>query len=164
MRTGIALGSNLGDRLDHLRAGRDFLLSLHEGHTPAAVSPVYETTPVDCPPDSPAFLNAVLEIYTCLEPAELLAQMSALEKKLGRHTSPLRNAPRPLDLDLLYCGDRQLTLPQLTLPHPRLASRRFVLEPLAAIRPDLILPGHTCTVADHLRDLPPDFSMRPVSW
>lgn len=164
MRTGIALGSNLGDRLAHLRAGRDFLLSLHEGPTPAAVSPIYETTPIDCPPDSPAFLNAVLEINTHIEPAALLAQMSALEKKLGRHTSLLRNAPRPIDLDLLYCGDRPLHLPQLTLPHPRLTSRRFVLEPLAAIRPDLILPGHTRTIADYLRDLPPDTSMRPVPW
>lgn len=164
MRTGIALGSNLGDRLDHLRTGRNFLLSLHEGPNPAAVSPVYETTPIDCPPHSPAFLNAVLEINTHLEPAELLAQMSALEIKLGRHTSPPRNAPRPLDLDLLYGGDRQLHLPQLTLPHPRLTSRRFVLEPLAAIRPDLILPGHSRTIADYLHNLPPDTSMRPVSW
>lgn len=164
MRTGIALGSNLGDRLQHLHAGRDFLLTLHDGPSPAAISPVYETTPVDCPPDSPVFYNAVMEIHTHRQPAEILDILAGMEKKLGRLTSPVRNAPRPLDLDLLYSGEQQINLPHLILPHPRMTQRRFVLEPLDAIRPDLILPGHSRRIRDYLRDLPADNTMRTIPW
>ena len=156
VQTGLALGSNLGDRLAHLRAGRDFLLALHEGPRPPALSPVYETAPVGCPPGSPAFLNAVIEIETSLDPAALLARLAAFEQQLGRPARRITNAPRLLDLDLLYAGDTILDLPTLTVPHPRLAQRRFVLQPLAAIRPQLIIPGQSLTVTQLLAALPDD--------
>lgn len=166
VQTGLALGSNLGDRLAHLRAGRDFLLALHEGPGPPALSPVYETDPVGCPPGSPAFLNAVLEIETSLDPATLLARLAACEQQLGRPARRATNAPRPLDLDLLYAGDTSLDLPDLTVPHPRLAQRRFVLQPLAAIRPQLILPGQSLTVTQLLAALPdaPPVRLSAATW
>ena len=153
MRTGIALGSNLGDRLANLRAGRDFVFTLHEGATPAAVSPVYETSPVDCPAGSPAFLNAVMEIETTLRAAELFEKLSQCERRLGRTEDRAKNSPRPLDLDILYSGDASLIDGKITLPHPRLHLRRFVLQPLADIRPELVLPGQTMTIARLLADL-----------
>lgn len=152
--TAIALGSNLGDRLACLRAGRDFLLALHEGPAPAAISPVYETDPVGCPPGSAAFLNAVIEIETSLEPEALLDAFTAFERDLGRPPERAVNAPRPLDLDILYAGTTAKRTAALTLPHPRLAQRRFVLQPLADIRPHLVLPGQTRTVAQLLFTLP----------
>lgn len=163
MQTGIALGSNLGDRLACLRAGRDFLLALHEGPAPAAVSPVYETEPVGCPPGSSAFLNAVVEIDTPLEPAALLGRLAAFERGLGRPARRSVNAPRPLDLDLLYAGATELRTAHLTLPHPRLAQRRFVLQPLADIRPHLVLPAQSRPVSALLAALPPEPQVRPFA-
>jgi 2-amino-4-hydroxy-6-hydroxymethyldihydropteridine diphosphokinase len=154
VNTGIALGSNLGDRLAHLRAARQLLLTLHEGPEFAAVSPVYETTPVGCPPDSPAFLNAVIEITTALDPATLLDRLATLERDLGRAANRTRNSPRPLDLDILYAGDIAIQTPALTVPHPRLAQRRFVLQPLSDIRPHLVLPGQSRTIAQLLAAVP----------
>ena len=156
MRTGIALGANLGERLAPLRAARASLLALHEGSSPALVSPLYETVPVDCPPDSPAFLNAVIEIETSLDPALLLDHLAALEGQHGRPARRAHHAPRPLDLDILYAGHLVQHTARLTVPHPRLARRRFVLQPLADLRPQLLLPGHSRTIAQHLAALPPD--------
>jgi len=166
MQTGIALGSNLGDRLARLRAGRDFLLGLHVGPVPAAVSAVYETDPVDCPPGSAPFLNAVAVISTALEPSRLLARLAAFERELGRPARRAHHAPRPLDLDILYAGSTVLAGPDLTLPHPRLARRRFMLQPLAELRPQLVLPGQTRTVAALLAALPDQPGVRryAVSW
>ncbi|MEX1045170.1 MAG: 2-amino-4-hydroxy-6-hydroxymethyldihydropteridine diphosphokinase [Chthoniobacterales bacterium] len=161
MQTGIALGSNLGDRLAGLRAGRDFLLALHEGPAPAAVSPVYETDPVGCPPGSFAFLNAVLEIETSLEPDVLLTRLAAFEHTLGRPAERSVNAPRPLDLDILYAGANEIRSADLTLPHPRLAERRFVLQPLADLRPHLVLPGQSRSVWQLLAALPAEPQVRP---
>jgi 2-amino-4-hydroxy-6-hydroxymethyldihydropteridine diphosphokinase len=161
VQTGIALGSNLGDRLACLRAGRDFLLALHEGPDPAAVSPVYETDPVGCPSGSPAFLNAVIEIDTPLEPAALLARLAAFECTLGRQAERSVNAPRPLDLDILYAGTTEIRTADLTLPHPRLTQRRFVLQPLADIRPRLVLPGQSRPVSQLLAALPVEPRVRP---
>ena len=152
--TGIALGSNLGDRLAHLRQGRDLLLSLHEGAAPAACSRVYATEPVDCPPGSPPFLNAVVEIHTSLHPDRLLSQLIQLESELGRPDARGRNTPRPLDLDILYTGELVIDTPALVLPHPRLAARRFVLQPLADVRPDFVLPGDHRPVTQLLAALP----------
>lgn len=160
MRAGIALGSNLGDRGASLRAARTFLLSLHEAAAPALVSPLYETAPVDCPPGSPPFLNAVVEIALSLPPADLLARCTAFERSLGRPVLREKNSPRPVDLDVLYAGDLRIESPSLTLPHPRLAMRLFVLQPLADIRPDLVLPGRTGTVAQLLAAMPPDNAPR----
>lgn len=152
--TGIGLGSNLGDRLAHLGQGRDLLLSLHEGPVPAALSRVYQTEPVDCPPGSAPFLNAVVEIHTSLTPDHLLRLLIGLESALGRPTTRGRNTPRPLDLDILYSGELVIDTATLSLPHPRLAVRRFVLQPLADVRPDFLLPGEKRHVQQLLAALP----------
>jgi len=151
---GLALGSNLGDRWAHLRAARDYLAAFHQGDDDAAVSPVYETDPVDCPPGAAPFLNAVMEISTSLDPEELLARTGAFERRLGRDATRERNAPRPIDIDILYAGDRQIRNAALEVPHPRLTRRRFVVQPLAEIRPRLVLPGQSRTVAELLALLP----------
>jgi 2-amino-4-hydroxy-6-hydroxymethyldihydropteridine diphosphokinase len=159
---GIALGSNLGDRGRHIRLGFDFLRSLsHSGHF--LTSPVYLTEPVDCPPGSPPFLNAVAEIATNLSAEELLSQLQAYELFLGRPEVRPVNSPRPLDLDILYYGTETIRTSTLTVPHPRIAERLFVLEPLAAIRSDLRLPGEIATVGELrealIRDTP--YEQRP---
>lgn len=155
LATGLALGSNLGDRLAHLRQGRDLLLSMHEGPAPAALSPVYETEPVDCPLGSASFLNAVVEIRTSLDPGQLLRQLTRLESELGRSPARGQNAPRSLDLDILYAGQLVIDTPTLILPHPRMTARRFVLQPLADVRPDFVLPGNKRDIAQLLAALPP---------
>lgn len=131
----IALGSNLGDRLASLRAA---VAGLADVGTVVAVSSVYETDPVGVV-DQPAFLNAVLRLRTSLPPHELLAVLLAIEAALGR-VRPYHHAPRTLDLDLLVYDDLVLDTPTLTLPHPRLHERAFVLVPLAEIGPDLVHP------------------------
>lgn len=151
---GIALGSNLGDRLGHLRIARDRLLDLHEGTAADfLVSPLFETEPVDCAPGTAAFFNAVIELHSSLEPLDLLEAAQSIERDLGRASRRPKNAPRTIDVDLLYLGDRMLADDRLDLPHPRLLSRRFVLTPLAAIRPGLVLPGETRPIATCLREL-----------
>lgn len=155
-RVGIALGSNLGDRLAHLRAARDGLRRLAKPGEPLLEAPVYQTEPRFCPAGSPPFLNTVVEIAWEDDPSALLDATQALERALGRTASPERNAPRVIDIDLIYCGDTVLDTEPLVLPHPRLFERRFVLEPLAAIRPDLRLPGRSTTLAEALRDLASD--------
>ncbi len=152
MRFGIALGSNLQDRLALLRFGRTEVLTRSGGQC-LAQSSVYETEPVDCPPGSLPFLNAVLEIECALSPEDLLTQTQAIERAAGRIHSGERNAPRPLDLDLLYADALVLQDEALVLPHPRLHLRRFVLAPLAEIRPELKLPGMHAPVAHLLAGL-----------
>jgi 2-amino-4-hydroxy-6-hydroxymethyldihydropteridine diphosphokinase len=136
-RIGISLGSNLGDRLAHLREAVDRLGPVREGGH-LLRSPVYETEPVDCPPGSGSFYNAVVEIESSLAPLELLAFTQSIERELGRPEVRDRNAPRTIDLDLLYCDQLVLDEPDLVLPHPRMRQRAFVVLPLAAIRPDLV--------------------------
>lgn len=149
---GIALGSNLGDRLRHLQDARDLLVRIAE---PGSLlqAPVYQTAPVACPPESPDFHNTVVEIRYTGSARDLLEATQAIECQLGRVASPQRNAPRVIDLDLLYFGDQRIKDARLELPHPRLTSRRFVLQPLADIRPDLLLPGDQVSIAEHLRRL-----------
>lgn len=163
---GLALGSNLGDRRLHLRDARDFLASLHEGPPSPAVSALYETDPVDCPPGSAPFLNAVMEIVTSLSAEDLAARTGAFERELGREVQRERNSPRPIDIDLLYVGSRTIRSEKLVIPHPRLTQRRFVLQPLADLRPELVLPGETRCIADLLALLPPLPAVRAaaVSW
>lgn len=138
-RIGISLGSNLGDRLAHLREAVDRLGPVREGGH-LLRSPVYETEPVDCPPGSGSFYNAVVEIESSLAPLELLAFTQSIERELGRPEIRDRNAPRTIDLDLLYCDQLVLDEPDLVLPHPRMRQRAFVVLPLAGIRPDLVTP------------------------
>ncbi|MES2470302.1 MAG: 3-methyl-2-oxobutanoate hydroxymethyltransferase [Verrucomicrobiota bacterium] len=147
---GIALGSNVGDRLSHLHAALGALASLGEL---TAVSPAYQTAPVDCQADAPAFLNAVAELHSALEPVALLQALRGIERGLGRPDRRPQNSPRPIDLDILYAGPRVVQEDSLTVPHPRLHLRRFVLEPLAAIRPALILPGFSVNVRTLLDQL-----------
>ncbi len=154
MRAGIAFGSNLGDRLANLKAGRAEVVSLPGVELPVIASGVYETEPVDCAPDTRKFLNAVMEIGYAGAGEELLRELRDIERTHGRPASYERNAPRTLDLDLLYFGGVQISQPDLQLPHPRMLDRRFVLEPLVEIRPDLILPGESAKVAELLRRLP----------
>jgi len=154
MRCGIALGSNLGDRIAHLRAACAALRLLHIGPEAPLISPIYETEPVDCAPDAPAYLNAVMEIGCAHGALGLLRALQQIEHREGRPLSHDYHASRTLDLDLLYVGDTTLQSPALTLPHPRIAQRRFVLQPLADIRPELILPGAHQTVAELLAGLP----------
>jgi len=135
-RTGIALGSNLGDRAAIIRAALDGLRGIATPGEPILTAPLYESDPVGCPDGSPAFLNTVVEIDWPGRPLDLLAATRALEAGLGRVANPVRNAPRLIDIDILYCGELALDHPDLVLPHPRLAERLFVLLPLADIRPE----------------------------
>jgi 2-amino-4-hydroxy-6-hydroxymethyldihydropteridine diphosphokinase len=155
-RAGIALGSNLGDRLAHLRAAAIRLREIAAPGEPVLTAPVYQTEPRHCPPGSPDFHNSVIEICFSGDAHLLLESARAIEVKLGRTRDAARNAPRVIDLDLLYFGDTCHSDGDLTIPHPRLAQRRFVLQPLADIRPELVLPGQTLTVAGLLAALSPD--------
>lgn len=155
-RAGIALGSNLGDSLSHLRAALARLSEIASPGEPVRVAPVYQTPPLDCPPGSPDFLNTVVEIGFDGTAHQLLELTRAIEHHLGRVRGPERNAPRTIDLDLLYLGDTRIHDDELELPHPRIFARRFVLQPLADIRPGLVLPGSTRSIAEALGALAED--------
>jgi 2-amino-4-hydroxy-6-hydroxymethyldihydropteridine diphosphokinase len=135
----IGLGSNLGDREELLRRAVE-ALSADPDITVSAVSSVRETDPVGLT-DQPRFLNAVAKVETDLGPRELLDRLLAAERELGRRRDGPRFGPRTIDLDLLVYGDEQIDEPGLTVPHPRLAERGFVLEPLHELDPDLVVPG-----------------------
>ncbi len=148
----IALGSNLGDReLNLLQAVSE--LGRLPGCRVTALSRFYETAAVGMPPGTPQFLNAVLRLATSLPPGELLDRMLRIEQqRFGRTASPVP-VSRRMDLDLLLYGQQVIREPSLTVPHPRLAERRFVLEPLVEIAPDLVEPISGCTVAQLLHRL-----------
>ncbi len=150
-RAGIALGSNLGDRLENLRAACGRLREIaNDGDLLTA--PVYRTAPVDCPDGSPEFYNSVVEIGFDGSASELLDITQRIERDLGR-TAAGRNAPRVVDIDLLYFGDETISSDSLALPHPRITVRRFVLQPLADIRPNLVLAGYESSVRQLLMKL-----------
>lgn len=153
MKAGIALGSNLEPRWHTLREASLRLRELSVPDSPVLASRVYETSPVDCPAGSPPFLNAVMEVTTTLSPAGLLERLQAIEIALGRPAEHGKNAPRSIDLDILYCDEMTLSDGDLTVPHPRLATRRFVLQPLADIRPQLRPPNFTLNVEELLATL-----------
>ena len=159
MRTGIALGSNIEPRLFYLQAARRRVFSLHHGTQPVLCSKVYETSPVGCPAGSPPFLNAALEFSSEMRPHELLDSFKSIERGLGRSPNQKKNSPRTIDIDLLYCDDIALSEPELTIPHPRIAGRRFVLRPLADIQPKLILPHLARNVEELLASLQSDESV-----
>ena len=160
LRVGVALGSNLGDRMEHLRGAFARLKTMSAG--PVLHSQVYETAPVDCAGETPSFLNAVCEIGWDQEALVLLRRLRELEREHGRAVAYPQNAPRPLDLDLLYAGKQVIQSDELTLPHPRMTRRRFVLQPLCDIRPDLALPGQTASVSRMLAGLKDDQDVRVV--
>jgi 2-amino-4-hydroxy-6-hydroxymethyldihydropteridine diphosphokinase len=156
----IAFGSNVGDRAQALSSASDRLGRL--GRV-VARSSVYETEPVGYR-DQPAFLNAVLALDTQLEPLPLLHALLAIERELGRDRSlAVVNGPRTLDLDLLLMGDFVVAQEELTLPHPALAERRFVLAPLAEIAPQLRHPQSDQTMAELLGLLPDEGENRVSS-
>ena len=152
MRTAVALGSNLGDRLEKLRAARKAIADLANVKPPILSSAIYETEPVGCEPGANKFLNAVVEFDYEGGPARLLEQLNRIEEALGRARDHLKNVSRTIDIDLLYSGDRKIEDGRLQLPHPRLHLRKFVLQPLADIRPGLVLAGQTKTVSQLLKE------------
>jgi 2-amino-4-hydroxy-6-hydroxymethyldihydropteridine diphosphokinase len=137
----LGLGTNVGDRQGHLRAALEALRD--HGVEVEAVSSLYETEPVGQVLDQPDFLNAVARVRTELEPEGLLDLCKAIEVERGRMLGGQRHGPRPLDLDLLLFGDLELRSQRLTLPHPQVTARRFVLEPLLELDPGLTLPDGT---------------------
>lgn len=149
----IALGSNLGDRLQHLRAA---LAGLRDQPAIELLrwSDAYETAPVGFIAQDP-FLNAAAQIRTTLPPDELLGRLKELERNAGRVRAD-RWGPRTLDLDLLLYDDVEIQSPQMTLPHPRMHERWFVLQPLASIAPDQRHPTLQLTIAELLKRIPVD--------
>jgi 2-amino-4-hydroxy-6-hydroxymethyldihydropteridine diphosphokinase len=154
MRAGVALGSNLGERLANLRNARKDVAALPGVLPPLRASAIYETEPVGCERGAAKFLNAAIEFGYAGEAPDLLLALAAIERLLGRSASHERNISRPIDLDLLYFGELEIETAELQLPHPRLAEREFVLRPLADIRPELVLPKQTEPVAMLLLRLP----------
>lgn len=153
MRAGIAFGSNVGDRLATFRAARQRIEQLAGAEPPVRASSIYETTPVDCEPGAPNFLNAVVELGFTGSATELLRALRDIERELGRPSIHPRNVSRTIDLDLLYFGDLRVDTPELQLPHPRIDGRAFVLQPLADIRPDLVLANESEPVGALLQNL-----------
>jgi 2-amino-4-hydroxy-6-hydroxymethyldihydropteridine diphosphokinase len=142
IRAYVALGSNLGNPVSTVEDAIDAMAALR-GSLLKAISSLYRTAPVGLK-HQPDFINAVVALDTRLGPRELLDELFALEARFGRIREPgsVKNAPRTLDLDLLLHGDAVLDDPALTLPHPRMHERAFVLAPLAEIAPNLTFPGH----------------------
>ena len=148
-RVAIALGSNLGDRRAHL----DFAVSrLTSFVSHLQVSRYYETTPVGAPGPQGLFLNAAVVGDTQAQARDILASLMAIEQERGRQR-PFQNAARTLDLDLILLGSFVLNEAELVVPHPRFRDRRFVLEPLAEIAPDLVDPVTGSTIVELLRTL-----------
>lgn len=149
----IALGSNLGDREATLRRALE-MLDARDDISVIRVSSFIETAPSGGPADQPPYINAAAELETSLSPHDLLAALQAAESALGRDRSrEQRWGPRTCDLDLLLMGDVVLDAPDLTIPHPRMANRAFVLAPLAEIAADAIHPAHGETIASLLANL-----------
>lgn len=158
----IALGSNLGDSRLILSRAMEQLQNLSD--RPMSKSGLYESTPVDCPPGSPSFVNAVVGLIPRAgeTPETLLQKLQQLEKEFGRQPKKVFNEPRPLDLDLIAFGSEYRATTELTLPHPRAHLRRFVLEPLSEIAPDLRLRGQGKTVRTLLSELTSDEDVRKL--
>lgn len=153
----LGLGSNVGDRRGNLQGAVD-VLQRHDVEVLAASS-VYETEPVGLVPDQPDFYNACLRIRTDAQPEELLDTCKGVERELGRIPGGLRHGPRPIDVDLLLLGSLEHHSDRLTLPHPEVRSRRFVLAPLLELDPELTLPDGT-RLRDALANLGPGQDVR----
>jgi 2-amino-4-hydroxy-6-hydroxymethyldihydropteridine diphosphokinase len=137
----LGLGSNVGDREAHLRGAVEDLRE--HAVTVEVVSSLYETEPVGEITDQPDFLNAAVRVRTALEPEALLDLSKAIEAEHGRVFGGPRHGPRPIDIDLLLLGEIEMSTERLTLPHPEITSRRFVLLPLLELDPELRLPDGT---------------------
>lgn len=152
----IGLGSNRGDSRRIVREAIGRLEDYADGELRA--SHLWQTSPVDCPPDSEDFINAAVAFHarSDLTPESLLSALKALEKDYGRDPNPARNAPRELDLDLLLFGDQTRSTDDFTLPHPRAVDRLFVLAPAAEILPDVVWPGTRQSIDELLNRLETD--------
>ena len=149
----IALGSNLGDPEQNVLRAMDRLQGFSD--LPLTRSSLWQSTPVDCPPGSPLFINSVVGLLprAGVIPEGLLDQLQSLEQEFGRRAKTVLNEPRPLDLDLIAFRQEFRVSERLTLPHPRGHLRRFVLQPLSEIAADLVLPGQTLSVRQLLEKL-----------
>jgi 2-amino-4-hydroxy-6-hydroxymethyldihydropteridine diphosphokinase len=143
----VALGSNLGDSRLSIRQATERLQTFSD--RPLLRSSLWQTTPVDCPPGSPIFINAAVGLVARADetPETMLAKLKAVEREFGRTPKTTLNEPRPLDLDLIAFGKQRRNAPDLILPHPRAHQRRFVLQPMAEIAPDFVIPGQSETIA-----------------
>ena len=157
----VALGSNLGDSRRNVLRAMERLQELSEH--PLLKSSLWQTAPVDCPVGSPVFVNAVVAFVPRRgeTPESVLATLQEIEKDFGRKPKKVLNEPRPLDLDLIAFGSETRAGKELTLPHPRAHQRRFVLQPLSEIAPDLILPGQKKTMSQLLGEWPPAAGLTP---
>ena len=153
LHTLVALGSNLGDSPALVRRAMDRLEALSS--EPLLRSSLWRSTPVDCPPGSPLFVNAAVALLPPRgeTPESLLDHLQAMESEFGRSPKTISNEPRSLDLDLIAFGRETRSTARLTLPHPRAHQRRFVLAPLNEIAPDLVLPGQTRPIRRLLEEL-----------
>ena len=163
----LSLGSNLGDRRANLIAAYDALANLPDTQI-VARAPLYETEPVDTPEAyrSLKYLNTVLVVETSLAPETLSTAIHDIEYRLGRRRGEERSLPRSIDIDLIACGDARRDKRELRLPHPQSMQRRFVLQPIVDVRPDLVLPGESRTIREQLASLPllPDVVRATEQW
>lgn len=161
-RAFIALGANLGNAVETITAAFTHLQRLTDA--PLLKSSLWESEPVDCPPQSPKFVNAVAGLFLRVNetPESLLGSLQEIERHFGRRPKRVMNEPRPLDLDLVTFAAETRADTALTLPHPRAVQRRFVLQPLCEIAPDLVLPGQSHSVRELLAALPSEPSFKLV--
>ena len=155
MDIGLGFGSNEGDRVANLKAAKEQVLAL-PGIRFLSQSSLYETEPVGVKPEYQhlKFINAVLLVRSELALDELHQHLLAIEARIGRNRTTDKFAPRPLDIDILFAGSLVMNTPTLKLPHPQCLKRRFVLEPLAEVNPELVLPNTQHPVRDLLNNLP----------
>lgn len=162
MEIGFSLGSNLYNRRRLLMQAKNLLLSAPCTHF-VDQAPIYETTPVDVKPEyqDMAYLNTVLLVESELPLESWLSYIAKVENALGRVRSDTdRHAPRPIDVDIIYAGDQIIDSGGLVVPHPRWAERRFVVQPLSDVRPEMVLPAAGRPVREILAMLPPDDGLR----
>jgi len=155
MEIGLSLGTNLGDRMANLVRAREEISRI-AGTSIKDRASVWETEPVDVAPEhsEASFLNTVLIVESTLAPEALASETAAIESRMGRVRTDDVNAPRVIDLDIIYANGLHIGQPGLTIPHARWDERRFVVRPLAEVRPDLVLPGSSANVREILETLP----------
>jgi 2-amino-4-hydroxy-6-hydroxymethyldihydropteridine diphosphokinase len=161
---GLSLGSNLGDKRSHIQEAADRLLAFSDTVL-VGKSRLYETEPVDVKEEFQhlTFLNSVLIVSSTASAKEWLKRIGEVEAALGRRReADDKNAPRPVDVDIIFYGDQLIGSGGLTVPHPRWAERRFVVQPLADLQPERILPGMDSTVAEVMADLPGSEGVTPL--